>query len=82
MLKDPPLAVLGSLWFYMTASNGYPSMHSGKLKLAKGLLLYVRSAQSIACLGWSEELDQSINLGFDIGTRVQHDDINNARHHI
>ena len=26
--QSPPLAILGSMWFYMTASNGYPSMHS------------------------------------------------------
>ena len=26
---DPPLSIMGSMWFYMTASNGYPSMHSG-----------------------------------------------------
>ena len=25
---DPPLAFMASMWFYMTAANGHPSMHS------------------------------------------------------
>jgi len=24
---DPPLSILGSLWFYMTPGSGFPSMH-------------------------------------------------------
>jgi hypothetical protein len=33
---NPPLSIMGSMWFYMTAANGYPSMHSAIIGNWKG----------------------------------------------